>query len=797
MKQRMFSKCFSWWIVLLMAVALIGCGGRGGDTPFGGTFVDAPVSGLTYTTGSCGGLTDANGNFSFHTGEMVTFSLGTLVLGTCAAKGTVTPMDLFGGAAVTDSRVTNMLVLLQTLDADGNLNNGIQLNTATVTAFNTYIAANPGAIAFTKTTADFQTAMTGLVAALNTAGVFTSNEAGGRLVRSVADAQAHMTASISTRKTVATAYGSVNGFASGSAWIWKGIPYAKPPVGAMRWKAPLDPDPWAGVREATAGCSECTQHAVDQYWRALQGAPFKGSEDCLYLDIYRPQTTETGLPVYVYIHGGSNNFGSAKQYDGTALATRGNMIVVFIQYRLAALGFLTHASLRQSGTDEDKSGNYGTLDQLKALTWIRNNIAAFGGDPSKVVIGGQSAGAHDTMNLVISPKSVVNGSLLFRGAFIQSLAMDPYTQSAADSMTVTTIKGLMMREAPSSPYYAASAGAAQTIIDGMTNAQIETYLRSKTAEQVMTARRDGTTLYSSSTTTSVGSMPNHSIIRDGVVFPNDTWLNLINAGTYNKVPIVNGGTRYEWRDFAALYGALVKAGTAGLPATVNAVPSGSYSWLQLLSIVGAPSVTWPVSTIPTGKTRTDILLTLDDQNLYRDITDWRSQKWTVAYVDTVNQALKGQAGQKLWSYLFNWNGGSDPALADFAQVFGAAHSMDIPFFQGKTTDAWSYSFTSVNQVGRQALQNAMMDYLISFVKTLDPNPVGSSLPTWQEWSNTSGAAKKITFDANLTNYAIAMDTSVIDSTALNTAIANAKTVTYAIYNGVAGAAAYAFTLNGL
>ena len=529
-------------------------------------------------------------------------------------------------------------------------------------------------------------------------------------------------------KVVTTAYGILNGYDFDSGTLaWKGVPYAKPPVGALRWKAPLDPDPWTGVRDATAACSECTQQVYDQYWRSSNA--FVGSEDCLYLDIYAPNTTATNLPVYVYIHGGSNNFGSAKQYDGAALAKRGNIIVVFVQYRLAALGFLTHPALRTSGTVQDQSGNYGTLDQIKALTWLQNNIAAFGGDPTKVTVGGQSAGAHNTVNLLISP--ITSG--LFRGAFVQSAAMDPYTVAYADTMTNTTINGLLIRDGLATDVASANAYRAT-----MSNAQIEAYLRGKTAEQVMRTRRDGTGA------DGTGTMPSHSAIRDGNVIRDATWAGAIAAGNYNKVPVVIGSTRYEFKDFGFLYGVYVKLYSGGT------VPSSSYTWLDLLKVIGVGG----------SLTLNTVLPTATDRNFYQTINDLRSRQWTATGVSTLTRALKtNDAGNNVYAYLFKWSGGGDPARADFSALFGASHAMDIPFFQGKSQDAWNYSFTTANQAGRVALQEAMMDYLISFVTTLNPNPAGSTLLAWPQWDNAGGASKAITFDADLSNDLLAVDTN--------------------------------------
>lgn len=555
-----------------------------------------------------------------------------------------------------------------------------------------------------------------------------------------------------TNKTVTTAYGDVRGTTISEAWVWKGVPYAKAPVGDLRWKAPVDPDPWTGVRDASTACSECVQQVYDAHWFSQNA--FIGSEDCLYLDIYAPKSWQGNLPVYFYIHGGSNNFGSAKQYSGAALAKRGNMIVVYVQYRLNAFGFLTHPSLRTNGDDLDDSGNYGTLDIMKALAWVQANIAAFGGDPTKVVIGGQSAGAHNVVSLLLSPQAAN-----FRGAFVQSAAMDPSTVAAADARTNTTIDGLLIRGG-----FAADAGAAAALRATLTDEQIARFLRGQPAELVARCRRDGTGADGS------GSMANHSVIRDGVVIRDATWTEAIAAGNYHKIPVVFGTTRYEYKNFAPLYGTYVKLLTG------NQVPSGANSWYQLWNTIGV---------LEPAMTADDVLPLQRDKDIYETINALKSKQWRMTTgVDNVTRALKANdPANPVYAYQFDWVGGSDPALANFAAYFGAGHSMDIPFFQGVATDSWNVSFTATNKPGRDALQAAMMDYLIAFVQTLNPNPAGSSLPVWPQWDNTAGVDKIIHFNADLNNYLITTESAEIIAADLAAEIAAAK----ATYTEAAGA----------
>jgi para-nitrobenzyl esterase len=178
---------------------------------------------------------------------------------------------------------------------------------------------------------------------------------------------------------VKTDYGKLQGYLSSdrTTMIWKGVPYAEPPV---RWKAPQNPSSWSDVRQAVAPAPRCTQLQTTNDWLRTGIIDPNSSDDCLYVDIYRPNSSGR-LPVYVWIHGGSNNFGSAREYDGTNLAFRSNVVVVVVQYRLGPMGWFYHPNI-QSGTDPlSDSGNFGTLDHVQALRWIQENIEAFGGAP--------------------------------------------------------------------------------------------------------------------------------------------------------------------------------------------------------------------------------------------------------------------------------------------------------------------------------------------------------------------------------------------------------------------------------
>lgn len=213
-----------------------------------------------------------------------------------------------------------------------------------------------------------------------------------------------------------TSLGPVLGKRSGATVVFKGIPFAAPPVGELRFREPRDASPWKEPRIAHAYGSKCLQIPFNK-----KEPKAEGSEDCLYLNVWKPAGDVSGLPVMVFIHGGGNVNGSASEsflglevYKGEYLASLGAVLIT-INYRLGPLGFMAHPALSEENSPGG-SGNYGLLDQIAALRWVKKNAAAFGGNSGNVTVFGESAGAIDILALIASP--LAQG--LFQKAIVQS-----------------------------------------------------------------------------------------------------------------------------------------------------------------------------------------------------------------------------------------------------------------------------------------------------------------------------------------------------------------------------------------
>ena len=283
-----------------------------------------------------------------------------------------------------------------------------------------------------------------------------------------------LSATAAAAEVVATQTGPVSGFTQDGVTAWLGIPYAAPPIGDLRWKPPQPPATWQRIYSATRFAPSCIQPLRDQGIAYYFGDdPI--AEDCLYLNIWRPEGTppDSKLPVIVYIHGGGFVAGSGRKplYQGDRLASHG-AVVVSINYRLGALGFLAHPALTAESPNH-VSGNYGLMDQVAALEWVKANITKFGGDPNRVTLMGQSAGSMSISALQVSPGAEglfhriigMSGSTFSNLTAARTLA-DAESKGAAFQKKLNAADLAAMRRIPPDAIIAAGMPSS-AIIDGL------------------------------------------------------------------------------------------------------------------------------------------------------------------------------------------------------------------------------------------------------------------------------------------------------------------------------------------
>lgn len=468
---------------------------------------------------------------------------------------------------------------------------------------------------------------------------------------------------------------------------WRGIRYARPPVGALRWRAPQSPVPWEGVQPAL-------QHGpiAPQFAGLLAPVPpsmhgqVVGDEDCLSLNVFAPAWAPGEVPqgaqrrpVMVWIHGGGNAVGASSTYDvARKLALHDGVIVVTVNYRLGVLGWFAHPALQQQAviSDAERSGNFGLLDLIAALRWVQQNIGAFGGDPGCVTIFGESAGGQNVLLLMASP--------LAAGLFHRAIAQSPVCESFALNEVVHGIDSpLESRRCGSleigSRLWAAagrasSTAAARDELPREDPARVAAFLRSLTPAQLLAVHVPG----------SVGIYLTPRPARDGVVLPTAPLPEVFASGRWNRVPVILGSNRDEYRTFLA--------------------DKPEHSKLLF------------------GK-----LPLLHDRAAYVAESTLLSRAWRALHVDEPADAMLAGGHEAVWTYRFDWD--EAPAIPFVRPdiLLGAAHAMEMPFVfrdTGGEFDIFKVN-TPFNRKGRLQVAQAMGDAWSSFARDGAPTLAGN------------------------------------------------------------------------
>jgi para-nitrobenzyl esterase len=473
--------------------------------------------------------------------------------------------------------------------------------------------------------------------------------------------------------TVAVTGGKIAGaeLAAGGA-VFKGIPYAQPPVGDLRWREPRPVAPWSGIRAATVFSPPCAQNSG--------GKPMpNSSEDCLYLNVWTPEWPPgSRKPVMVWLHGGGNYGGTAStnNFDGEKLAHHG-VVLVTLNYRLTIFGFFAHPELTRE-SPHHASGNYGLMDQIAALKWVRDNIGKFGGDPGNVTLFGQSAGAVDTNVLMTSP--------LTKGLFHKAIAESGTVTRNPDpaTMNMTALGPLMkVKEGPlaisDAPELAQAERTGESIsaeLNAPANGALK-FLRGLPAAELLKV--------TAAPQKSIG--PANGVIVDGWVFPKPPALVFASAQEH-RIPLLIGNNARE----------RTPPGAADLPQAIEAMYGSLAPRAFALYAIGAKEIPPP-------------------DPLYGN----QAAQWVVdtMYRCPVVAQLVWHAGAGNASYEYQFD---RPAVG--RENLGAVHGAEIGFVFG-TLDADRYSASD------RDLSAAMQKYWTNFAKSGNPNSGG--LPNWPKF----------------------------------------------------------------
>ena len=488
---------------------------------------------------------------------------------------------------------------------------------------------------------------------------------------------------------IKTSSGITHGYIKNSVINWDDIPYAQPPIGDLRWRAPRKLDNLASLNIINLQDNNfCVQEPS-----GLGGSDgdnfFSGSEDCLYLDIKRPKKIDNHLfPVLVWIHGGGNTSGLKDLYDFSTMVKKHNVIVVTINYRLGPFGWFTHPSIQDFQSGLDKTSNFGTLDIIAALEWTQNNISLFGGDPNNVTIFGESAGGHNVLSLLVAKQA--------KGLFHKAISQSGYatTYSRKDAYK-------QINESSTSKH--TSWNVVNKIINDKkldliqedNNIEVRNLLKNLTAE-------DFFKYYSERP-----SYENLTILTaDGIVIPEIGLTEALSKKEYvNHVPTIAGSNKDE-----------VKLWLASAKYFVDL----DYSFLG--SIFGVPKVV------------------LNDKDAFNLFNSYRSRAWKIRGVDGPLRSLYISGNKDLYAYRYDWDDHRRFIIADFKELIGAAHATEIPLLTGNTKLVGDYGFLIYPKgPSKRFTSKNMMQFWTNFAKNGEPGFSTNGLE-WKKYNGLKNAS---------------------------------------------------------
>lgn len=480
------------------------------------------------------------------------------------------------------------------------------------------------------------------------------------------NAKAKISVKVYNRTFQNTEQGMVHGITKNDSLVWYGIYYGADTSGANRWKAPKDPPTWNGVAQKTSKKPGAACYG--------DGTSFSGTENCLYVNISRPNTSEKNLPVLVYLHGGGNASGNAN-IDFSKMAKGMNVVIVSVEYRLGAFGFLSHPALRD-GTPEEKSGNFTMLDIKKALQWVRANVKYFGGNPSSVTLSGYSAGARDVMFCLISPimKGLFDRAITFSGGGATCTNKEGEESLEKKLANILVKRGKYEKYADAYQYVTHSeAKVIRELLNSLSTAEVANMYSSPSLRLSLFPQG----------------------FHDGVVIHKDGF-NAIEKGEYNRVPLILGSNMTEFSTFA---------------------------WTSKYTI------------FPDDEERYG----MNSDRFLRNAIYYGSKLQSYHYIEEPAAMIRSDfLGKNVYAYRFNWGSNTTLHNADYRELLGSHHGMDVQFLLGNFTNKYpqyaNSPYNDDNKKGRMDLRDTMRRYLRNFMVKGNPNETG--LVNWDPWTES-------------------------------------------------------------
>ena len=474
---------------------------------------------------------------------------------------------------------------------------------------------------------------------------------------------------------------------------WLGIPFAEPPISELRWRAPIKINNWKTLKEVNSFSPPCTQFQSSLTADGLvKPGDIIGSEDCLYLNVYAPNSSKNKLennnellPVMVWIHGGGNTTGMPSEYNPEIFVKTENIIFVSMSYRLGFFGWLSHPLIReQSGLNA--SSNFGLLDQIMAVQWVKNNIQFFGGNPNNITIFGESAGGQDVIALYTSP--------IAKGLFERAISQSGGTSvtSIADAEKINRYDSILKNN------YKYRHLTTEEWIDvlykkGLINSKFDdeevlSDLRSLSSHDLMNAIAKGEFWDEQRDLA--------RIIGDDIVVPKEGILgSLSDTNKHANVPIIFG---------------------------INKDENKLFNFFDEKYVSNFFNIYFRVR----------------DAFYYDLISDYQSLAWRSNGLDTPADLVKNSGQENVYAYRFDWDEEPKVLGMDFSLLLGAAHAFEIPFIMGDFDfgDQTSFLYDKKKTQERDRLSSSMMSYWAEFARSGNPSTSNNSnLPKWTSWKS--------------------------------------------------------------